>query len=84
MNRFEEAAAAAAAQLGASALRELAARIAAGWPDQAILGAGGQCFGDAATPVLAARTETGVPDADAAAHLRGLAAGHQHVTTASP
>ncbi|MGQ0777037.1 MAG: hypothetical protein ACT4NY_21910 [Pseudonocardiales bacterium] len=80
MSRFEEAAAAAAPQLGAAALRGLADHIAAGWPDHAIRGASGRWFGDVATPVLAARS--GVPDAEAAAYLRGLAAGHQHVTTA--
>lgn len=80
MSRFEEAAAAAAPQLGVAALRGLADRIAASWPDHAILGTSGQWFGDAATPVLAARA--GVPDAEAAAYLRGLAAGHEHATTA--
>ncbi|MGH3795834.1 MAG: DISARM system phospholipase D-like protein DrmC [Pseudonocardiaceae bacterium] len=82
MNRFEEAAAAAAPRLGAAALRDLAGRIAAGWPEQAILGAGGQRFGDAIPPVLRAHTASGVPRLEAAAYLRGLAAGHEHATTA--
>jgi phosphatidylserine/phosphatidylglycerophosphate/cardiolipin synthase-like enzyme len=82
VNRFEEAAAAAALQVGAATLADLADRIAADWPDHAILDADGQRLGDAVALILAARHETGVPPAEAAAYLRGLAAGHEHATTA--
>ncbi|MGH4026252.1 MAG: DISARM system phospholipase D-like protein DrmC [Pseudonocardiaceae bacterium] len=82
MNRFEEAAAAAAPRLGAAALRDLADRIAESWPEQAIVGAAGQRFGDAVSPVLRAHTASGVPNLEAAAYLRGLAAGHENATTA--
>ncbi|MEY9214900.1 endonuclease [Thermobifida halotolerans] len=73
MTRFEEAAAAAAV-LGADALDALAERVGAGWPAHAILGDRGWRFDDAAAPVLAA-LDDGVPPAEAAAYLRGLAAG---------
>ena len=77
MSPFEGVAAHAAPALGASALRNLADRIAAGWPDRAILSTTGDRLGDATAAVLAARVTTGVPDAEAAAYLRGLAAGYQ-------
>jgi phosphatidylserine/phosphatidylglycerophosphate/cardiolipin synthase-like enzyme len=71
---FEEAAAAASAALGPAGLRELAARVGDGWPDQAVLGAVRDR--EAAAPVLTALAADGVPVTEAAAFLRGLAAGH--------
>lgn len=81
MNPFEKAAVNAAPRLGAAALRSLAGRIAAGWPDHAILGEGVASFTEAAAPVLAARSESATPAVAAAAYLRGLAAGHEQLTT---
>lgn len=74
MNRFEQAADAAVPQLGATALRGLAERIAAGWPDHAILAWIGQPHREPATFVLAARDDD--QRTEQAAYLRGLAAGH--------
>ncbi|MBB4931107.1 hypothetical protein F4561_001927 [Lipingzhangella halophila] len=71
---FEEAAERAAPALGGAALRELAARIGTGWPDQAILAAVRD--EEAVAAVLAARRSAGVGDDEAAAFLRGLAAGY--------
>ncbi|WP_203993856.1 DISARM system phospholipase D-like protein DrmC [Virgisporangium aurantiacum] len=74
---FESAALAAVAGLGPAHLRALADRVAAGWPDHAarhvvaILG-----FAETAGAVLAAQHAAGLPDAEAAAYLRGVAAGH--------
>lgn len=80
MNRFEQAADAAAPQFGPTVLRGLADRIAAGWPDHAILAWIGQTRREPATSVLAAR------DADRhstqAAYLRGLAAGYEQQLSA--
>lgn len=73
---FEAAAQAAATRLGATHLRMLADRIAAGWPDDAALRAVPVAgFPDAAWPVLTAQRAAGIPDPEAAAYLRGLAAG---------
>lgn len=82
MNRFEEAAAAAVPQLGAAMLRDLADRVGAGWPSHAILGADGQRFCDAVAPILDALNGDGVPDIEAAAYLRGLAAAYGYAMTA--
>src|SRR5690554_2829069 len=75
--RFEAAAEAAAHRIGAEHLRLLADRIAAGWPDpalrQAVPVAG---FPEAVDALRAAQRAAGVPDPEAAAYLRGLAAGH--------
>ncbi|MGH3983248.1 MAG: DISARM system phospholipase D-like protein DrmC [Pseudonocardiaceae bacterium] len=81
MNGFETAAVDAAPQLGVAGLRNLADRIGAGWPDHAILGGGSQGFGAAARPILVARKESSVPDAEAGAFLRGLAAAQEQFTT---
>jgi phosphatidylserine/phosphatidylglycerophosphate/cardiolipin synthase-like enzyme len=75
---FEEAAAAASSALGASGLREVAALLSDGWPDQALLGSVRDR--EAAAPLLASRAREGVPAAEAAAFLRGLAAGHAAAT----
>ncbi len=40
------------------------------------------CERDVIPPVLRAHTASGVPHSEAAAYLRGLAAGHEHATTA--
>jgi phosphatidylserine/phosphatidylglycerophosphate/cardiolipin synthase-like enzyme len=75
---FEAAAAAAVARLGAVHLRALAGRVAAGWPDHAALQAVAvPGFADAARSVLTAQRAAGISDAEAAAYLRGLAAGHE-------
>lgn len=71
---FEEAAAAALPVLGAAGLRDVAARVGDGWPDQAVLGAVRDR--EAVAPLLAAATREGVAAGEAAAFLRGLAAGH--------
>lgn len=82
MTRFEDAALAAAPRLGGVGLRDLASRIAAHWPAQAILGAGGDWFGEAVAPILEAQAADRVPDAKAVAYLRGLAAGHEQASGA--
>jgi phosphatidylserine/phosphatidylglycerophosphate/cardiolipin synthase-like enzyme len=82
MNPFEEAAEAAASRLGAATLRGLADRIVAGWPNDAILGWIGHPSGTAAAPVLAARDKSIAADAETAAYLRGLAAGHEQQSAA--
>ncbi|MDA2810659.1 DISARM system phospholipase D-like protein DrmC [Nocardiopsis sp. RSe5-2] len=71
---FEAAAAQAAPRLGGALLREVADRIAGGWPDQAILGSSRDA--GAVAPLLEARRSGAVPQAEAAAYLRGLAAGY--------
>jgi phosphatidylserine/phosphatidylglycerophosphate/cardiolipin synthase-like enzyme len=74
---FEKAAEDAVVRLGAGHLRTLADRIAAGWPDHAALqSVPVSGFAETARAVLAAQRAAGVPDAEAAAYLRGLAAGH--------
>ena len=79
---FEAAAEEAVTRLGASSLRLLADRVAAGWPDHAAL----QTvpvprFVSAAQALLAAQRAAGISDAEAAAYLRGLAAGHAQQAT---
>ncbi|OKI17101.1 endonuclease [Nocardiopsis sp. TSRI0078] len=71
---FEEAAAAASSALGPAALREAASLLADGWPDQAVLGSVRDR--EAVAPLLSSRAREGVPAAEAAAFLRGLASGH--------
>lgn len=74
--RFEAAANAAAARLSVTHLRTLADRIAAGWPDDATLQAVPVAgLDDVVRPLLAARRVDELTDAEAAAYLRGLAAG---------
>ncbi|AXH93555.1 DISARM system phospholipase D-like protein DrmC [Micromonospora aurantiaca] len=74
---FEAAAEAAAKRLGVEQLRILADRLGGGWPEQAIRQAVPvPGFAEAAGAVLAALRTDAVPDAEAAAYLRGLAAGH--------
>ncbi|MGI5243256.1 DISARM system phospholipase D-like protein DrmC [Dactylosporangium sp. CA-139066] len=74
---FESAALVAVTQLGAVQLRALADRIAAGWPDHAALHTVGVAgFADAAKAVLRAQHDAGLTDVEAAAYLRGVAAGH--------
>lgn len=77
MTDFETAAAAGAAELGPGALDELAHRLRAEWPEQAILGATASHAVDAIGSILTARRTSAVPDGEAAAYLRGLAAGHR-------
>lgn len=76
MSGFEAAATAAVSALGASATRTLADRIGAGWPGNAVLSGMGQPFADHARPVMRALDHDGVPAIEAAAFLRGLAAGY--------
>ncbi|KWX01243.1 endonuclease [Carbonactinospora thermoautotrophica] len=80
---FEAAVADLAARMGPAQLRAFADRIAAGWPHEAILQAVPvPGFAEAARPVLAAQQAEGVTNAEAAAYLRGVAAGHaQHAST---
>lgn len=74
---FEAAAGAAAARLGAGHLRSLADRIAAGWPDHAALQAVAvPGFVEMAAAVLTAQHADGLSNVEAAAYLRGVAAGH--------
>lgn len=74
---FEAAALAAVAGLGAAHVRALADRIAAGWPDHAAQHAVAvPGFAEAVGAMLAAQQAAGLPDAEAAAYLRGVAAGH--------
>ncbi|WP_067968389.1 DISARM system phospholipase D-like protein DrmC [Nocardiopsis trehalosi] len=71
---FEDAAAAAAPVLGPAGLRDVAAKVAAGWPAQAVLGSVRDRA--AVAPLLSALTAEDVPAGDAAAFLRGVAAGY--------
>ncbi|MFI7080619.1 DISARM system phospholipase D-like protein DrmC [Micromonospora sp. NPDC049903] len=74
---FEAAAEAAVHRLGPAHLRVLADRLGGGWPEQAVRHAVPVSgFAEAAGAVLAARQESGLSEAEAAAYLRGLAAGH--------
>jgi phosphatidylserine/phosphatidylglycerophosphate/cardiolipin synthase-like enzyme len=74
---FEAAAEAAAHRLGAEHLRALADRLGGGWPEEAVRHAVPVPeFAEAAGAVLAAQRADGVPDVEAAAYLRGLAAGY--------
>ncbi|MEV7226962.1 DISARM system phospholipase D-like protein DrmC [Polymorphospora sp. NPDC051019] len=80
---FEEAAASAVEALGAGPLRVLADRIGAGWPDHAALGSVAVAgFADAARAVLAGQRAAKLTGAEAAAYLRGLAAGHTRQASA--
>lgn len=79
---FEAAAEAAINRLGPAHLRVLAARLGDGWPRQAVLHAVPvPGFAEAAGAVLAAQHAEGVSDIEAAAYLRGLAAGHVQRST---
>ncbi|GLY21615.1 DISARM system phospholipase D-like protein DrmC [Micromonospora sp. NBRC 101691] len=74
---FEAAAEAAVHRLGPAHLRVLADRLGDGSPEQGALHAVPvPGFTEAARAVLAARRATGVTSMEAAAYLRGLAAGH--------
>ncbi|PWU51821.1 endonuclease [Micromonospora sp. S4605] len=74
---FEAAAEAAVHRLGPSHLRVLADRLGGGWPEQALRHAVPvPGFADAAGAVLAAQHASGMSPVEAAAYLRGLAAGH--------
>ncbi|MFB9931839.1 DISARM system phospholipase D-like protein DrmC [Amycolatopsis halotolerans] len=82
MTSFEQVAAASASELGSATLRGVAERLRAGWPSGAILDWLGHPFADAATPLLAAHEKSGMASGEAAAFLRGLATGHEHLTSA--
>ncbi|GHJ54483.1 hypothetical protein Nm8I071_37900 [Nonomuraea sp. TT08I-71] len=74
---FEAASEAAVNRLGPGHLRVLADRLGDGWPEQALRHAVPvPGFAEAAGAVLAAQRTSGVPGVEAAAYLRGLAAGH--------
>ena len=74
---FQAAAEAAADRLGPEYLRAFADRLGGGWPEEAVRHAVPVPeFAEVAGPVLAARRADGVPAGEAAAYLRGLAAGH--------
>ncbi|WP_144118322.1 DISARM system phospholipase D-like protein DrmC [Catellatospora sichuanensis] len=73
---FESAAAEAAAVLSASHLRTLADRLGAGWPTAATVNAVPvPGFAQLAMATIQAARATGISDPEAAAYLRGLAAG---------
>ncbi|MGH3623028.1 MAG: DISARM system phospholipase D-like protein DrmC [Sciscionella sp.] len=76
MSTFETAATDAAPAIGAVALRMLADRVGAGWPEHAVLAGMGQAFAEAARPILHARAQEGISAGHAAGFLRGLAAGY--------
>jgi phosphatidylserine/phosphatidylglycerophosphate/cardiolipin synthase-like enzyme len=74
---FEAAAEQAVMRIGVAHLRTLADRIAAAAPEQEIRHAVAvPGFAEAADALLAAQRANGVPNMEAAAYLRGLAAGH--------
>lgn len=74
---FEAAAEAAVRQIGVGHLRVLADRIGAGWPEHALRSAVPvPGFAEAVAALRSAQQLLSVPDAEAAAYLRGLAAGH--------
>lgn len=74
---FEAAAEAAVHHLGPAHLRVLADRLGDGWPRQALRHAvPAPGFTESASAVLAAQRASGLSDVEAAAYLRGLAAGH--------
>ncbi|MEV1142737.1 DISARM system phospholipase D-like protein DrmC [Micromonospora sp. NPDC049799] len=74
---FEAAAEAAVHRLGPGHLRVLADRLGDGSPEQAVRHAVPvPGFAEAAGAVLAAQRASGLPDVEASAYLRGLAAGH--------
>lgn len=76
VDAFETAALSALERLGAVHLRALAGRVSNGWPDHAALQAVAvPGFAEAAKLVLSAQQAAGIPDGEAAAYLRGLAAG---------
>jgi phosphatidylserine/phosphatidylglycerophosphate/cardiolipin synthase-like enzyme len=81
VNAFEKAVIDAVPQLGTAALRSIADRIAAGWPDHAILGSASP-FEELTLPILVARKHNSVPAAEAGAFLRGVASAHDQLTTA--
>lgn len=73
---FEAAAESAAGRLGAVHLRTLADKVDAGWPrDAALQTVPVPGAAEEAAAVLAAQRAAGIPDAQAGAYLRGLAAG---------
>lgn len=73
---FEQAVAGVIERLGPARLRALAERIGQGWPEEAICTAVAVSgFAEAARAVLAAQARDRVPAAEAAAYLRGIAAG---------
>ncbi|MFF5992772.1 DISARM system phospholipase D-like protein DrmC [Prauserella flavalba] len=76
MSAFEDAATAAAPFLGAAALRTLAERVSQGWPEEAVLSGLGDELIDTARPIVQAIGRDHEPASQAAAFLRGLAAGY--------
>jgi phosphatidylserine/phosphatidylglycerophosphate/cardiolipin synthase-like enzyme len=78
---FEAAAEAAALRLSPMHLRELGDSLGAGSPEQLVVNAVPvPGFADVAGPLLAACHTDGVPATEAAAYLRGLAAGRQQAS----
>lgn len=75
---FEAAAEAAATRLGVTHLRTLADTVGAGWPvDAALQSVPVAGFAEVASGVLAAQRADGLAGDQAAAYLRGLAAGRE-------
>jgi phosphatidylserine/phosphatidylglycerophosphate/cardiolipin synthase-like enzyme len=80
VSAFEAAAEAAVQTLGAQNIRTLATHIGQGWPDDAVRAAvPGPAAEELIAALLKARRADAVPDATAAAYLRGLADGHGQV-----
>lgn len=79
MSAFEEACVNAAPALGTLALRNLADRIAAGWPDDAVLGATPGELVEPVRAVLAEKRSAAIDDREAAGVVRGVAAAHDRL-----
>ncbi|MDP9641625.1 phosphatidylserine/phosphatidylglycerophosphate/cardiolipin synthase-like enzyme [Actinopolyspora lacussalsi] len=75
-SELESVAAEALPRLGASALRTLADRIQAGWPEQAVLAGPGEEYTETARAVLDAQVTEGRSAEETAGFLRGLTAGY--------
>jgi phosphatidylserine/phosphatidylglycerophosphate/cardiolipin synthase-like enzyme len=81
MSGFEDAVVTAASQVGSSVILAVADRIAAEWPDSAILGAGTSAHASVLREILDARRAESIPPAEAVAFLRGVAAAHARQTS---
>lgn len=76
MSEFESVATELAPALGAAALRVLADRVGAGWPEHAVVTDSRIASADAARRILHTLANNGTSPAHAAGFLRGLAAGY--------
>jgi phosphatidylserine/phosphatidylglycerophosphate/cardiolipin synthase-like enzyme len=78
MSSLEDLAIKAVTELGSAGVRTLADRLAAGWPEQAILGGTTARQGDAVRSIVAASTRDSTSASEVAAMLRGVAAAYAH------